>query len=141
MINYFTMSNGNTLVDLPGYGYAKAPPRERDAWAKLVEFYFNESRALRGVVIVMDIRRPLQEMDCQMIDWCEAQNLPLLLLLNKSDKLKKGAASNALLRVKRLVEDVAVDCRVLNFSAFKKTGLDALHEHLNDWLKPIPLND
>jgi len=76
MINYFALSNGNALVDLPGYGYAKAPPRERDAWAKLVEFYFNESRTLRGVVIVMDIRRPLQETDGQMIEWCEAQKRP-----------------------------------------------------------------
>lgn len=136
MINYFRLSNGNSLVDLPGYGYAKAPIKERDAWGRLVEFYFNESSALRGVVIVMDIRHPLQDMDWQMIDWCQARGLPLLLLLNKADKFKRGAAATARLQVIKALEEVELDIEVMNFSALRKTGLDEVQQKLCHWLTP-----
>lgn len=136
MINYFRLSNGNSLVDLPGYGYAKAPIKERDAWGRLVEFYFNESPALRAVVIVMDIRHPLQDMDWQMIEWCQAGNLPLLLLLNKADKFKRGAAASARLQVIKALKEVDLEIEVMNFSALRKTGLEELQDTLSDWLTP-----
>lgn len=141
MINYFRLSNGNSLVDLPGYGYAKAPIKERDAWGRLVEFYFNESPALQAVVIVMDIRHPLQDMDWQMIEWCEAGNLPVLLLLNKADKFKRGAAATARLQVVKALKEVDLEIEVMNFSALRKTGLEELQAKLSEWLTPDPYNE
>jgi len=141
MINYFRLSNGNSLVDLPGYGYAKAPIKERDAWGRLVEFYFNESPALQAVVIVMDIRHPLQDMDWQMIEWCEAGNLPVLLLLNKADKFKRGAAASARLQVLKALKEVDLEIEVMNFSALRKTGLEELQSKLSEWLTPDADNE
>lgn len=141
MINYFRLSNGNSLVDLPGYGYAKAPIKERDAWGRLVEFYFNESPALQAVVIVMDIRHPLQDMDWQMIEWCQAGNLPLLVLLNKADKFKRGAAASARLQVIKALKEVDLEIEVMNFSALRKTGVEELQDKLSGWLTPDTENE
>ncbi|MCA1791551.1 MAG: ribosome biogenesis GTP-binding protein YihA/YsxC, partial [Thioalkalivibrio sp.] len=84
------------LVDLPGYGYAKTNLQTRNAWQANVEEYLSARQTLVGVVLVMDIRHPFQPFDEHMVAWARASALPLLILLNKADKLGHGAASGAL---------------------------------------------
>ena len=89
----------------------------------------------------MDIRHPLQDMDWQMIEWCEAGNLPVLLLLNKADKFKRGAAATARLQVIKALKEVNLEIEVMNFSALRKTGLEELHTKLSHWLAPDDIED
>lgn len=131
LINYFEMSNGARLIDLPGYGYAKAPISQKKQWGKLIEYYIQNSPTLNGLVIVMDSRHPMKEGDIQMIQWCEHCNLPMILLLNKIDKLKNSAAARSLQSVKKSVAELSISSTVIPFSASKGTGLDRLHDELD----------
>ena len=134
MINFFSLDDGARLVDLPGYGFAKAPESERRRWGRLIEAYLREREPLRGVVIVMDIRHPLTEYDWQMLDWCAEQGLPAHILLNKADKLKRGAMRTALAAVERQLAGAGIEATVQVFSAAKGQGLEQLHARLDEWL-------
>lgn len=99
MINFFNMDEGRSLVDLPGYGYAKVPEKMKIRWQQTLGKYLETRQALRGLMLMMDIRHPLKEFDIQMISWANHTNLPVHILLTKSDKLKRGAAMASLHKV------------------------------------------
>ena len=121
LINFFTVNDGGRLVDLPGYGYARAAKSRRQAWGESVDQYLNRRSNLVGLVLVMDARHPLKPFDRDMIDWCAARSLPLLTLLNKADKLKRGERT----KVRRSVAaEVPPGTRTLLFSAV--TGMGAV---------------
>ena len=134
LVNYFTLDEQRSLVDLPGYGYAKVPLPVKQQWEKLMENYLQRSETLRGLVIIMDIRHPLKDFDIQMLNWCEHFGLPAHLLLTKADKLKKGPAQSTLLKIKKLLATEGYDASVQIFSALNKTGLDELVNTMNSWL-------
>ncbi|WP_428035917.1 ribosome biogenesis GTP-binding protein YihA/YsxC [Amphritea sp.] len=139
LINFFdTNVEGLRIVDLPGYGYAKVPIAMKEHWQRHLDDYLQNRDSLRGVVLMVDIRHPLKEFDQMMIQWCSEAAMPLHILLTKADKLNRGAAQNALLKMK---QDLDVKNNPLltiqTFSALKTTGVDQLREQLNHWL----LND
>ena len=121
LINFFAVDDGRRLVDLPGYGYAKVPEKMRRHWRVLMEAYFAERRSLTGLIIVMDVRRPLTEFDTQMLEWATSRECAVHVLLTKSDKLKRGKAASALLGVRRDLADVAT---VQLFSAHTRQGVE-----------------
>ncbi len=132
------------LVDLPGYGYAKAAASVRKQWDKLMSDYFQARQSLKGVVLITDIRRPLGEGDQHMLTYCLSLNLPVHILLSKADKLSRGAASAASLKAQRGVEVLASEkslpvelVSLQLFSSLKKTGLTEAITQLDGWL----LND
>lgn len=126
LINFFVTTEGFRLVDLPGYGYARANKRRQLEWGKAVDDYLQRRANLRGVVLVMDSRHPLQSFDVQMIQWSEMQELRLLVLLNKADKLKQRERVKNVRLVEEKIEGQA-NIDLLLFSAVKKTGM---HEAL-----------
>ena len=101
LLNFFDVAGGGRLVDLPGYGYAKAGRAAQQRWQQDVNRYLNERDALSGLLLVMDIRHPFSEFDRELIDWASESELPIHLLLNKADKLKSGARQNALQGAKK----------------------------------------
>ena len=134
LVNYFQLDDERYLVDLPGYGFAKVAISVRDEWHRLMEAYFSESSGLVGLVVVMDIRHPLKEYDWQMLEWCAHYDLQAHVLLTKSDKLKRGAAKNSLLAVRKALKDEGLsDVSVQSFSALKNDGVDELEAVLNRW--------
>ncbi|MEE9302758.1 MAG: ribosome biogenesis GTP-binding protein YihA/YsxC [Thiotrichaceae bacterium] len=138
LINFFSLSDGRYLVDLPGYGYAKVPEKVKRQWQKFIETYLDTRWTLKGLVLVMDIRHPLKEYDKMMLDWAARKKLPTHVLLNKSDKLKRGQINNTLMKVKKELEkhtiDKSVEMTVQTFSASKGDGLDTLWSQLDSWL-------
>lgn len=133
LINYFSLQNHRYLVDLPGYGYAKVPLAVKNKWQHELERYLRKREALVGLVLMSDIRHPLKEFDRMMIDWSMQSRLPMHILLTKADKLKKGAAQNILLGVKRELaqfEDISVQL----FSSLKNTGIETARQKLGEWL-------
>ncbi|HEX5635990.1 MAG: YihA family ribosome biogenesis GTP-binding protein [Gammaproteobacteria bacterium] len=140
LVNFFNLDDQRRLVDLPGYGYAKVPLAVRMGWQKLMENYLSERPSLRGLVIIMDIRHPLTDIDWRMINWCLHYKKSVHILLTKSDKLSRGAAANALQQVRRTLKSEAPTATVQMFSSLNKVGVDELEAVLNDWLelKSVP---
>ncbi len=134
LLNFFSLSDNQRLVDLPGYGYAKVPEAVKREWTEQLEAYLEQRESLRGMVIMMDARRPLQEFDQVMVDWATAAHMPVHILLTKSDKLKKGPANNALLQTRKRLTEHEDLVSIQLFSALKGTGLKELESTLNSWL-------
>lgn len=120
LINFFAINDNKRLVDLPGYGFAKVPPKMKQDWQKLMQTYFEERESLSALIQIMDVRHPLKEFDVQMLEWAQNAELPVLVLLTKADKLKRGAAKNTLLKVRREVGDQVT---VQLFSSHDKQGV------------------
>lgn len=136
LINFFAIDDERRLVDLPGYGYAKVKEAIKRHWQAALAEYLEHRQALRGLVLVMDIRHPLKEFDLQMLEWSSHAGLPVHVLLTKADKLKHGAAKSMLLGVQRdLQKKYGIDATVQLFSALKRTGLDEAREHIEAWLE------
>lgn len=133
LINFFAVTEGRYLVDLPGYGYAKVPLAVKDNWQVHLEHYLNRRDALAGLVLVTDIRHVFKDFDLMMIDWARQNQLPLHILLTKSDKLKRGGIQDALRVAREAIKDLP-DARVQEFSSLKKTGIDVLASRLDAWL-------
>ena len=97
LINHFEIEPEKRLVDLPGYGYAKVPKAIKAKWDRNLAEYLQNRNSLSGLVLLMDIRHPLQDYDRQMLNWAAQAGLPVHILLTKADKLKRGPAMNSLL--------------------------------------------
>jgi GTP-binding protein len=135
LVNFFELDEQRRLVDLPGYGFAKVPVAMKNEWEKLMTQYLSDQQALKGLVIIMDIRHPLNDYDWQMLEWCSHYQLPAHVLLTKADKIKRGAQQNSKLKTQKQLKDAGIDASVQIFSALKKTGLDELVEKLDSWLE------
>ena len=136
LLNFFSLAEDCRLVDLPGYGFAKVPKAMKQAWDQNLAGYLQERESLRGLVMLMDIRHPLQQYDWQMIRWASQSKMPIHLLLTKADKRKKGPAKSTLLQVQRdLANDGLTDnISIQTFSSLKKDGLEELKQRLQSWL-------
>jgi len=133
LLNFFEVNEQCKFVDLPGYGYAKVPLAVKKQWHKMMESYLHERESLCGIVLVTDVRHPLTDFDVQMIEWCEYSKLPLHMLLTKADKLNYGAAKNTLLKVQKELQDRDAEISLQLFSSLKKTGIDDVHQVLDQW--------
>lgn len=133
LINLFKLDEQNRLVDLPGYGYAKAPASVSRRWMERVNEYLETRKCLRGLILVMDIRHPLKEQDQRIIDWAAQCNLPVHILLTKADKLNRSPALNSLQNVRRAIKPHADIISVQLFSSQDQTGLDEVYQKLNEW--------
>lgn len=134
LINFFSLDERRRLVDLPGYGFARVAQPIRTQWQGLLTDYIERRPCLRGIVLMMDIRHPLRDLDLQMIEWCHARNIAVHILLTKADKLKRGPAKQVLMQVRGALgghEGISVQL----FSALKRDGVDTVHEVLDQWLE------
>ena len=134
LINFFSLPEGKFLVDLPGYGYAKVPEKVKREWQQFIESYLTNRFPLCGLVIVMDIRRPMLEYDLEMLAWTNTRDLPLHIVLNKSDKLKHGQAKTMLLKTQKELKNINPNYTVQIFSALKGVGVKDLENKLDSWL-------
>ena len=133
LLNFFDVRQGGRVVDLPGYGYAKATVNAQQQWQKAVNHYLSYRDSLVGLVLVMDIRHPNQPFDEDMLNWAKESELPIHILLNKADKLGRNAQQQALSHMRRLYTDhptASMQC----FSATKGTGKAQLLALLIEWL-------
>ncbi len=133
-LNFFAIDNERRLVDLPGYGFARVPEEVKRRWQRTLENYFRSRRSLRGLFLVMDIRHPLGEYDVMMLDWCREIQLPVHVLLTKSDKLSRGPAQATLMKVRKELRERYGNPSVQLFSALKHAGLEEAREVLDEWL-------
>ena len=134
LLNFFSVGENRYLVDLPGFGYAKVPIEMRNKWQQQLERYLRQRQSLRGLVLLMDIRHPFKDSDRMMLDWCVDAEVPLHILLTKTDKLKQGAAKAVLLQSRKEVQEHAELVSVQLFSSLNGLGVEELREKLRFWL-------
>ena len=135
LINFFSLRDGERLVDLPGYGFARVAGSMREHWADLMADYFEMRKSLSGMFLIVDIRRQLTEFDQQMLAFADSVGLPAHVLLTKADKLKRGQAAKAMLEVRRDLGDTAT---VQQFSALNRQGEEEARAKLEEFLKLVP---
>ena len=133
LINVFEVEEGKRLVDLPGYGFAKVPLEMKKKWQKALGEYLEKRESLQGIVILLDIRHPLKDLDHQLIEWAVDSELPVLALLTKADKLSQGKASAEVLNVKKKLKPLGGDVKVYAFSSLKRTGVDSATNVISKW--------
>lgn len=133
LINTFSLDADRRLIDLPGYGFAKVPLAVKEKWQKSLAEYLQKRQSLKGLVVLMDIRHPLKDLDQDLISWAVASDLPVLVLLTKADKLASGARKKVLLEVREATLAFMGDVTVHMFSSLNKLGLDEVEQLLDIW--------
>lgn len=133
-LNFFTLDEGRYLVDLPGYGFAKAPEEIRSQWEGLLAPYLRYREPLVGLVLIMDSRHLLTELDFQMLDWFAQTGKPIHVLLSKADKLSRQEQTQALRKVQTVLTKIGEHCTLQLFSSLKKTGVAEAEAVLGGWL-------
>ena len=134
LLNFFRIADGRFLVDLPGYGFAKAPKEQQMQWQDLIGGYLARSSHLMGLVLIMDIRHPLTELDWSLLEWFRPSGKPVHVLLSKSDKLSRGPAQQTLLKVRAALQEAGFPATVQLFSSLKRVGVDEAEAVVRNWL-------
>lgn len=133
LINLFEVKKGIRLVDLPGYGYAEVQKLIKYRWQQVLSGYLQKRKCLKGLIVLMDIRHPLMDVDIQIIKWSITINIPVLVLLTKADKLTPTKQKAQVVTVRNELKAVVGDIQVENFSSLKKIGVDKLQLKLDEW--------
>jgi len=133
LINVFEIGDNKRLIDLPGYGFAKVPLEMKKKWQAALGEYLEKRQSLKGLVVLMDIRHPLKDLDMDLIEWAVDGDLPVLALLTKCDKLSQGKRSTEVLKVKKTLDALNGDVRVQAFSSLKRTGSEQADAIICDW--------
>lgn len=130
LLNFFELNEAVYLVDCPGYGYAKGSLDEALGWRKMIETYFTERESLKGVLLIMDIRRDWDEEENLLKEWLTHHQKPWALILNKADKISRG---QSLARVQKIKKHTG-EAPVFILSSAKKTGFDEVKKILfKEW--------
>lgn len=135
-INLYALDEYRRLVDLPGFGYARVSQALRHRWAHTLSAYLQHRRCLRGLVLVVDIRRGLTPVDEEVLTWCQQEAVPVLMLLTKADKLGRAKRLETLRRVRKgwgSGGDRRLSIEL--FSATSGEGVQAASTRLLTWLR------
>lgn len=128
LINFFDINSILTLVDLPGYGYAKAPPEVRKQWGPMIETYLAQRESLKTVVVILDIRRKPSDGDLDMLRWLGIYGIPPIIVLTKCDKLSKNERAKQMALIAEAIE--RDQNSLLPFSALSRDGRDRIWQEI-----------
>jgi GTP-binding protein len=132
LINFFALGDDRRCVDLPGYGFARVSEGVRRGWETMMRGYFESRESLRGLMITVDIRRGIGDLDVQVLDWCSALGVPVCILATKADKLSRNKAHQAVAAMSR--DAASWDAAVIAFSSLNGSGIEGAREQLDRWL-------
>jgi GTP-binding protein len=136
LINLFKVTEGCHIVDLPGYGFAQVPLEMKKKWQQSLGEYLQKRQCLKGLVVLMDIRHPMKDLDQQLIVWAVECGIPVQVLLTKADKLKSGARKAQILKIRNDAKEFGGDVSVGGFSSLSGIGVDILRAKLDAWFAP-----
>ena len=135
-INFYNVNGSIYFVDLPGYGYAKASESIKAQWGKMIENYLHQSRQLKAVFLLIDIRHKPSENDCIMYDWILGHGFKPIIIATKLDKIKRSQIQK---QVKLLRETLGAekDTRIIPFSALTRQGREDIYEIIEEILQGV----
>jgi len=134
LINFFSLDEERRLVDLPGYGYAKVSNSVKTHWQALLGSYLENRKALKGIVLLMDIRHPIKPFDEMILNWAIGGSVRTHILLSKSDKVNQQTKQKTLNEVRKAYSIYQDLISVQTFSSLKKQGIDQVKSRLAEWL-------
>ena len=146
-INFYNVNNEFFLVDLPGYGYAKASEAERAKWGKMIEKYLRTREQLRAVILLIDIRHAPTKDDVMMFEWITSNGLEPIIAATKLDKIKRSQKDKQIkliketLGIKSYKERTGQDIKIVPFSSVTKTGREELLDIIEDLIKEDETSD
>ncbi len=134
LLNFFQVNENLRLVDLPGYGFAKVSSNKKAYWEKMITHYLKIRKSLKGVIITMDIRHPLNDRDKTMLTWASHYQIPVYILLTKADKLTQAQAAHTLKSTHQqlIIQNKTSEIQI--FSALKSIGLEKVRYKILNWL-------
>ena len=138
LINFFSLTENQRLVDLPGYGYAKVPLEIKKKWDINLSNYLRYRQSLKGLILMMDCRHPLTRYDQQMLDWSSQTDINIHILLTKADKERNNALKTTLNYVNQFIMKTQKPLKTVKaqlFSSKTKLGLTQLEEQINFWFQ------
>ena len=141
LINLFKVADKCHIVDLPGYGFAQVPIELKKKWQKSLGEYLQKRESLKGLVVLMDIRHPMKDLDQQLVIWAVESSIPVQVLLTKADKLKSGARKAQLLKIRNDSQSFGGDVSVDLFSSLSGIGVDTLRHKLDEWFAPALIEE
>lgn len=133
LINLFSIDPARRLVDLPGYGFAQVPQDVKERWQRTLALYLEKRQCLKGVILLMDSRHPLQPLDMQLIDFLLNRRLPIHIVLTKIDKLTNNQAKATQLKIQNTFKDETDLISIQTFSSLTKTGFPELVQQMDQW--------
>ena len=132
LINFFAIGDNIRLVDLPGYGFAKADRNRQQHWSRLIEQYYRRRECLAGTMLLMDIRHPFKESDIKMMEWCDYCRCPVHILLTKCDKLSRNQANSTLMNIRKRYDSRYISTQL--FSGLKHIGVNEALSVMQQWI-------
>lgn len=132
-INIFTIDSQRRLIDLPGYGYAKVPKHLQQQWQHMVDRYLQQRSSLKALVLLMDIRHPLKDLDRHLLHWAAQCQLSVHVLLTKADKMSRAQALKQLAEVKKEISHYA-NVTLQTFSILTQEGVEEALMQINEWI-------
>ncbi|WP_104400285.1 ribosome biogenesis GTP-binding protein YihA/YsxC [Vibrio penaeicida] len=141
LINLFKVYDNCHIVDLPGYGFAQVPLEMKKKWQQSLGEYLQKRQSLKGLVVLMDIRHPMKELDQQLIYWAVDSGIPVQVLLTKADKLKSGVRKATLLKIREASLTFGGEVKVDVFSSLKGIGVDQLRSKMDEWFAPALIEE
>lgn len=133
-INFFTLGEQARLVDLPGYGFAQVPLNVKKKWQATIQTYLNKRENLAVLVLLMDIRHPLTDLDQDMIKWASQSQIPTQILLTKADKLTRNKQNQAVSKVEKAIKNIPGQFGVEPFSSHNGLGVKQMQQQIADWV-------
>ena len=133
-MNYYKVGNEFFMVDLPGYGYAKVPKKERERWGKNIRDYLLDRESLSLILHVVDVRHEPSQLDEDFFYWMAMNEKPFSVVLSKSDKLSRNKVNQSKARVRRILKEMNIEIPILPYSSDSREGISEIKELITEFV-------
>lgn len=134
-MNYYNISDSCYFVDLPGYGYAKVPKRERERWGRNIREYLEKRKTLRLILHVVDSRHKPTELDQDFFYWMATNEMPFSVLMSKADKLSNNKRAKSRADVRKILAEMNIEVPILAYSSESKLGIEAVQDLISEFVE------
>ena len=134
-MNYYNISDTCFFVDLPGYGYAKVPIKERERWGKNIRNYLENRESLRLILHVIDSRHKPTELDQDFFYWMASNEMPFCVLMSKADKLSNNKIAKARADVRKLLAGMNIEVPILAYSSDSRKGIEEVQNLISEFVE------
>lgn len=134
-MNYYQIGDDCFFVDLPGYGFAKVPKKERERWGRNIRQYLSERKSLRLILSVIDARHEPSALDQDFFYWLASNEMPFCVLMSKADKLSNNKFAQSKKAVKNILAEMNIEVPILGYSASSRKGIPEIQELIQDFIK------
>lgn len=133
-MNYYKLGDECFFVDLPGYGYAKVPKKERERWGKSIRDYLMDRESLRLILHVVDVRHDPSQLDEDFFYWMGMNEKPFAVVLSKADKISRNKVNQSKAKVRRIMKEMNIEVPILPYSASSREGIDEIKKLITEFV-------